>query len=297
MAKTATDVFNDNQIAKGYNNYSGLTNIELITVGGKVATVYLPRVNDLGFVNANRRVMGDGLTNKDGFTRTRWQSPYLSYSQRRYLKTTILGGKESGEVTIKTRLDDVPLDDTMPERYVITNAILTLPPLPDEDKYHYGISPFFYDFTRIDLNKLLHEDEMKGTLYVTGASTAQTGVTTSAEKLTAFTTSGLNAGITTSASDDSHTIIVAEDYVMEAIIDFTATASTVWTFQFYVDGSAVGIKFLGTTNATPDAVQVVMSFPLARDATDVVTIYVNSDDGGGGKDLTVVEAVFTVRSD
>ena len=136
---------------------------------------------------------------------------------------------------------------------------------------------------------------MKGTLSATGASTAQTGITTAAEKLTAFTTSGLNAGVTTSASDDSHTIVVAKDYKVTAVISFTSDASVLWTFQVRVDAAAVGAKSIIESNATPDAEQVTLFWQQALDATATVTIYVNSDVGGGAS-ITVVDAVFAIES-
>ncbi len=298
MAKTA--VLFGNQLAKGYNNFSGLANIELQAVGGNVPDDYLLSVDDLWtWLDGVDRVQGDGVTVVDGFASSGWQVGVLSRSQHYWLYTSILDGSRSGKVTARMHKPYfVPMDSIMSYQYIIVNAILTLLPIPDESRGEYvaGFSPFFYRFTRIDTNSFLHEDKMKGTLSVTGASTAQENIDTTPEKLIAFTTSGLNAGVTTSASDDSHTIIVAEDYEVEAVIDFTATVSTVWTFQFYVDGVAVGIKFLGTTNATPDAVQVVMKWQQAMDATDIVTIYVNSNDGGGTADITVTEAIFTVVS-
>jgi hypothetical protein len=183
----------------------------------------------------------------------------------------------------------------MTDKYVIANAILTLQPVTEEDAdgWAYGYKQFRYRFTRIDI---LHEDKMKGTLYVTGGSTAQENISTTPEKLTAFTTSGLNDGVTTSASDDSHTIVVAADYEAKAVINFTSTASTKWTFQVYVDAVAVGTQAIIETNATPDAEQVTLIWQQAMDATDVVTIYVNSDDGGGTADITVVDAIFTIVS-
>ncbi len=110
-----------------------------------------------------------------------------------------------------------------------------------------------------------------------------------------FDIAGLNAGVTTSASDDSHTIVVAEDYTIEAVISFTAEASVKWSFQFYVDAAAVGPLFITETNATPDAEFIAMKWQQALDATTVVTVYVKSDDGGG-KNITVTDAVFTVES-
>ena len=295
---TKIDTFSDNQIAKGHNNFSGLTNIELQAVGGNVPDPYLLPVDDLAsFLDGVDRVQGDGITAQDGFASTDWLAGALSFSQWYFLFTSILGGKRSGNVTVKTRRYAVPMNGTMSYRYIIANAVLTLRPQPDEQRGDYvaGFKRFLYQFTRIDLNSLLHEDKMKGTLYVTGGSTAQTGITTSPEKLVAFTTSGLNEGVTTSPSDDSHTIVVATDYKVTAVISFTSDASVLWTFQVRVDGAAVGAKSIIESNATPDAEQVTLFWQQANDAAEVITIYVNSDEGGG-KDLTVVDAIFAIES-
>lgn len=290
MAKTATDVFNDNQIAKGNDNYSGLGNIELILVDRD----YFPRVHDFPFYREGLdRVTGDGITRGDGFSSAQWISNAITYAQWWYLYTSILGGARSGPVTIKTRRWATPVNTTMPELYIIANANLDIGAPPDLTRAPLGYDQFVYNFSKISI---LHEDKMKGTLYVTGGSTAQTGITTSPEKLVAFTTSGLNAGVTTSASDDSHTIDIAEDYEVKAVINFTSDASVLWTFQFRVDAAAVGPKSIIESNATPDAEQVAMLWPQTMDVPDVVTIYVNSDEGGG-KDITVVDAIFTVTSE
>jgi len=290
MAKTATDVFNDNQIAKGNDNYSGLGNIELILVDRD----YFPRVHDFPlFREGVDRVTGDGITLGDGFSSSQWLSNGITFAQWWYLYTSILGGARSGKVTIKQRRWATPVNTTMPELYIIANAVLDIGPPPDLTLAPLGYDQFVYNFSRFEI---LHEDKMKGTLSVTGGSTAQENIDATPEKLVAFTTSGLNAGVTTSTSDDSHTIIVAEDYEVKAVINFTATASTVWTFQVYVDGAAVGTKSIISTNATPDPEQATLIWQQAMDATDVVTIYVNSDDGGGTADITVVDAIFTVVS-
>lgn len=291
MAKTATDVFNDNQIAKGHDNYSGLGNIELILVDRD----YFPRVHDFPFYREGvDRVTGDGIIRGDGFSSTQWISNGITFAQWWYLYTSILGGARSGPVTIKARRWARPVNTTMPELYIIANAILNIGAPPDLTRAPLGYDQFIYNFSRFEI---LHEDKMKGTLSVTGGSTAQENIDTTPRKLTAFTTSGLNAGVTTSPSDDSHTILVAEDYKAEAVINFTSTGSTTWTFRFYIDGAAVGTKSIVATNATPDPVSVAMLWPQAMDATDVVTIFFNSDDGGGTADITVVDAIFTVTSE
>jgi hypothetical protein len=291
MAKTAT--FNQNMIAKGYNNFSGLTNIELIPVGGHSAEPYLPRVNDLG-IQYTRKVTGDGLVRRDGFATAQWLAAYMSFAQRTYIKMNILDGNDSGKVTIKTRLDDVPFDDTMTDIYVITNAILTLPPLPDGDQYNYGLRQFSYDFTRIDLNSLLHEDKMYGEIYVKDGSTSQDNIST-AVKLTGFATNGESSGTTVSNSDDSITVVVAGKYLFNFSITFTSTASTKWTFGVRVDGAEGNFLCDAETNATPDAISTSMSGILDLAAAEVVTIYVESD-GGGTEDITMVHGKLSIVS-
>ncbi len=101
--------------------------------------------------------------------------------------------------------------------------------------------------------------------------------------------------MTTNASDDSHTIVVAKDYKVTAVISFTSDASVLWTFQVRVDAAAVGAKSIIESNATPDAEQVTLFWQQALDATATVTIYVNSDVGGGAS-ITVVDAVFAIES-
>jgi hypothetical protein len=291
MQKTVVDVFNQTMIAPGHNNYSGLQYTELIKVGAE----YLLPMNDVGRYRdgAEDLVDGEGVAKPDGFDSFIWGTPGITFAEWNYFRTSILGGKRSGKVTARTRKYINEQNDNVPDIWVVVNAVLTLPPLPDSNQGGFGLPEFDLIFTRVEI---LHEDAMIGELKLTGGSTAQAGITTTPEKLTGFDTAGINdKGVTVSASDDSLTAVVAADYQLFAELNFTATASTQWTFQFYVDGVAVGHKSIVSTNATPDPVHVVMLKPYRITATDVVTIYVNSDAGGGAS-LTLTEANFYISS-
>lgn len=294
MAKTT--VHHGNKIAAGYNNYSGLTNIELISVGGNTPQDYLLPVQDLGlWADGVERFGGDGIAKDDGYATTSWECAALSFSQWYYLYTTVLGGNRSGKVTIRTRRWHVPLNSTMSYSYVIANAILTLPPPPDTSRgvYVAGYEPFVYSFTRV---QVIHEDKMYGEIYVKDGSTAQENIDTTAVKLTGFASDGLSDGVTASNSDDSLTCIIAGKYQATFTASFTSTASTKWTFAFAVDGTIGNFQTIAETNATPDAVNVSLSGILSLAANEVVTVYVKSDDGGGTADITITDAQLSMVS-
>jgi hypothetical protein len=287
MAKTVNEVFNDNQIAKGYNNYSGLTNLELLSVDK--GETYFPRVNDFGLWRDGQPfVLGDGIERDNGFASTQWETTGITYQHWWYLYTSILGGNRSGKVTIKTRKYTPLMDDTMTAKYVIANAILTLPPPPDSERAFLGYSQWVYNFSRIDI---LHEDKMIGEIYVKDGSTSQDNIGTTAVKLTAFASDGISDGVTVSNSTDSLTIVQAGKYQVNFSVDYTSTVATAWTFAVRVD--AVESNFL-VNGIAADA--LAKSGLLDLSAGEVVTVYVESDDGGATADLTVVNAQLSLVS-
>ena len=294
---TKIDTFSDNQIAKGHNNFSGLTNIELQAVGGNVPDPYLLPVDDLAsFLDGVDRVQGDGITHIDGFASTDWLAGALSFSQWYFLYTSILGGKRSGNVTVKTRRYAVPMNGTMSYKYIIANAVLTLRPQPDEQRGDYvaGFKRFLYQFTRIDLNSLLHEDKMYGERVVNGGSASQDNIGTTPVLFTGFDTDGENDGVTLSSSDNSLTIIVAKKYEVQWDLEAVADASHKWTFTVYKNGATTGVA----TSETISTVEKTISFgrTLDLEAGDIITPFVNSDDGGDTADITAINGRLSLTS-
>ena len=294
---TKIDTFSDNQIAKGHNNFSGLTNIELQAVGGNVPDPYLLPVDDLAsFLDGVDRVQGDGITAQDGFASTDWLAGALSFSQWYFLYTSILGGKRSGNVTVKTRRYAVPMNGTMSYKYIIANAVLTLRPQPDEQRGDYvaGFKRFLYQITRIDLNSLLHEDKMFGEIVVNAGSTSQDNIGTTPELFTGFAAAGENDGVTVTIGDDSLTIIVAGKYEVQWDLEAVADASHKWTFTIFKNGATTGVA----TSETISTVEKTISFgrTLDLEAGDIITPFVNSDDGGDTADITAINGRLSLTS-
>lgn len=283
-----TVVKNQNLIATGYNNYSGLQNIELIEVGGFAPDTYLPSVVDKGlYRDGLGKVTGDGIERTSGFESTQWRSDYLGDNQWYWLYANILRSSRSGPVTIQTRKYAVPLDSIMSNKYIIVNAILTLLPAPDTDRRDIaGYNPFFYNFTRIDPNGYLHEDKMYGEIVVNAGSTSQDNIGTTPELFTGFATAGENDGVTVTIADDSLTIILDGKYEVQWDLEAVADASHKWTFTIFKNGATTGVA----TSETISTVEKTISFgrTLDLEAGDIITPFVNSDDGGDTADITAI---------
>jgi hypothetical protein len=274
--------FRANQLASGYDNISDLTNIETILVSGK----YFNPIDDLGkWDDGLGNIRGDGITTFNGYPSFIWQVGTLTFEQWYYLYTNILGGASSGEVTVKTEMFQI-------DQYVICNAILDIGQPPTLSRGVRDYNPFTYRFSRV---RILEVDEMYGELYTKDASTAQTSIDTTPTLLTGFAADGLSSGTTPAHANDSITVSFAKVYRAIFSIDATATAST--QFLFYIRVNAVesnfGCEF--TTNATPDPVSTGMTGILSLNANDIVTIYVESDAGGGAS-LTPTQMQFSLES-
>ncbi len=291
-----TVVKNQNMIATGHNNYSGLQNIELIEVGGFAPDGYLPSVYDQGlYRDGLGKVTGDGIERVSGFESTQWRSDYLGFNQWYWLYANILGGSRSGPVTIQTRKYAVPLDSIMSNRYIIVNAILTFLPAPDTDRRDIaGYNPFFYNFTRIDPNGYLHEDKMIGEIVVNTGSTSQDNIGTTPVLFTGYDTAGENDGVTVIIANDSLTILVAGKYEVQWDLEASSDASHKWTFTIFKNGATTGVA----TSETIATVSKTISFgrTLDLEAGDIITPFVNSDDGGDTADITAINGRLSLTS-
>jgi hypothetical protein len=261
-----------NMIAAGWNNFN-LTNIENITVDSQKFTM----TRDIGLWQEGQPYRdGVGIQRFTGYSAARWEHSYISMAQYNYIFNTILGNKYSGKVTIRTR-------KFWGGEYVIANAILTLPQrdeisISDNERVGKGYyAPFVWEFTRVEI---IEEEMPHGIIYATGASTAQTGVTTTPEKLTAFAANGISDNMTADHTDDSITATYAGDY------DITCYLSFVSTEQVY--------SAQATSNATPDEMHVSFGGMLALSASDIITVYVESDQGGGAS-ITVSDAQLMAK--
>ena len=271
-------------IAAGYNNYD-LTNIESITVDGNTFALSA----DIGLWQEGEPYIGGDSTQRfTGYSAAQWETAAITMAQYNYIFNTLLINKYSGKVTIRTRQFETG-------NYVIANAILTLP-------QRGGLTPartgkgwyrdFVWEFTRVEI---IEEELMEGVIYATGASTAQAGVTTSPEKLEAFAANGIANNTTPDHTDDSVTVLYAGDYDVDWYADFISDASVAWRFHVRVNAVEQSYSAQKTSNATPDEMSAVIMNTLEDlDANDVVTIYVESDQGGGAS-LTISDTALRLR--
>ncbi len=290
--KADAETFQLNSIAKGHDNISGLRNIEIVEVNGN----RLSPVRDLGTYEGGQRVVnGRGIFKETGFPSQPLETGALSNAMRWWIQTELLGGAISGPVTFKARKYSVPMLDTDTALHFIANATLTLVPNRATQRYVDGIQDFSYDLTRL---VIIEEDQMYGSIYVEGGAVAQSSIGTTPVLLTAFDTNGNSNGITPDHTDDDLTALVAGEYKPEIVLNFTGTASAVWDFHLYKNGADTGIQGTIATNATPDPETICFGpgRTVTVAANDVFTVYVNTDDGGSGDAITVVDGAFSLES-
>jgi hypothetical protein len=135
-----------------------------------------------------------------------------------------------------------------------------------------------------------------GSLTCFDGSTAQTSLGTTPALLTCFTTDGSANGTTPANASDSITVNVAGNYDCYFQCSFSGTNSA--NVQFRLRNNAVEQSYgctrkLGTGGDVGSASFIAPGITLA--ASDVLTIYVETDDAGGGDQITVVDAQFCVR--
>jgi hypothetical protein len=293
IIKPDAEKFQLNAIARGHNNIAGLVNLETVEIN----EIFLQPVRDVGTYEGGQRVVnGIGQQKEAGFASQTLNAASLSNAQRWWLQTEILAGKISGPVTYKAHKYAVPMANGMSAPLIVANAMMSLPPNRSTQRYVDGITDFRYIMNRV---VVIEEDQMYASIYVTGGVAAQGSIGTTPAKLTAFDTNGNSNGITPDHSDDDLTVIVAGEYEVLVNLSFTGTASAEWIFEIYKNDVATGIRGGPIpTNATPDPTHI--SFGGGRTinlvANDVLTVYVESDDGGGGDSITVVEGAFSLKS-
>lgn len=275
-----TATFENNCLAAGYDNPSGLVNIETLSVGG----VYFCPVDDFGKWTDGSFVRdGEGVLQPQGYASTRWDAGFITLEQWYYLYTNILRGKRSGKVTIRTRRYES-------DYTVICNAVLDIGDPPALTKGVSAYFPFTYRFSRV---QIIEEETMFGSIYLRDGSTQQADITTTPVKLTCFAANGLYSGVTPDHTTDSLTVLHAGTYYFWFSLRATKTASQLYKFNIRVNA----VEGLYQTSFPSDAdtsAFASMSGPLSVSVNDVVTIYVETDDATSGTHLTAVDAQLSL---
>ena len=135
-----------------------------------------------------------------------------------------------------------------------------------------------------------------GSLSCFDASTSQTSLGTTPALLTCFTADGNANGTTPANASDSITVNVAGNYDVYFQCSFSGTNSAEVAFRLRKGGVEQNFgctRKLGTAGDVGSASFLAPGVTLA--ASDVLTVYVETDDAGGGDQITVVDAQFSVQ--
>jgi len=131
----------------------------------------------------------------------------------------------------------------------------------------------------------------RGTLAVSGNTTAETTVDTTPRKIGAFATSVLASGVTVSTANDNIVIADAGDYLVLGSVSFSGTISATYNIEIYKNTAATGLvleRKLGTGGDTGNSgVQGIVTCA----ASDAISLYQYTADGSI---MTVRDAQLTV---
>jgi hypothetical protein len=129
-----------------------------------------------------------------------------------------------------------------------------------------------------------------GGLYVQGASTAQTGLSGTPAKLTPFDTDALSANMTSAHASDDITADVDGVYEVDISISFAGSNNSTFHIELYLNGSPTGFSGHRKISTGGDVGSFGFHGRLALVATDVLSLYASSADGGTS--ITVQDAQF-----
>ena len=128
-----------------------------------------------------------------------------------------------------------------------------------------------------------------GIIYVDDGSTAQTGITATPVLFTGFAVDGLSSGITPDHTADSLTIVTDGIYIVLFENSYSGGGNDTIQFHIRVDGVEGVYATHGKMSAGGDARSSMFAGILSLSAAEVVTVYVESDNGGGSS-LTAIDA-------
>jgi hypothetical protein len=135
---------------------------------------------------------------------------------------------------------------------------------------------------QLNFEALERRTKQYGLLYLSGGSTAQSSLDTTPALLTGFDVAGPTAGATASVADSRITVAEPGIYRVDFAISFTsASVSTLFNFEVYVNGDATGYIASRDTDTGGVEAPAVLSALLDLDADDYVEVYVYSGSGSG----------------
>jgi hypothetical protein len=133
-----------------------------------------------------------------------------------------------------------------------------------------------------------------GDINIAAGSTPQAGVTTTPEKMTGFEANGVSTvGVVPDFANNEITVNVTGIYDIRLSVSFSGTANSTWDFLIAVNGVATRFGLQRKIGAGGDVGDTATYGSVELQAGDIVSVLVNSDQGGGAS-FTPVYAIFGV---
>ena len=132
----------------------------------------------------------------------------------------------------------------------------------------------------------------RGTLYVTGNSSAESSVDATPRKIAALATKGVEAGLTVDTAGNQITIDTAGDYLVIASISFSGTLSKIFNVAIYKNTSTTSFVLERKLGTGGDVGSGAVSGIVTCAATDDISLYQSSTDGGTA--FTATDAQLSV---
>lgn len=132
----------------------------------------------------------------------------------------------------------------------------------------------------------------RGTLYVTGNTTAESTVDATPRKIAALDTQGVEEGLTVDEASNQITVAVAGDYLVIGSVSFSGSLSKTFNVAIYKNTSTTNLMFERKLGTGGDVGAATVSGIVTCAADDDISLYQSSTDGGTA--MTITDAQLTV---
>jgi len=135
-----------------------------------------------------------------------------------------------------------------------------------------------------------------GGMSVLDGATAQTSLGTTPVKLTAFDNDLPSSGVTPdSTTDKDLTVSIPGDYLVHTHLSFSGSNSATVAVRVRVNDVEGDLGLTRKIGTGGDVGDCGFTGIITLAASDVVTLYVETDDGGGSDQITVVDGQITLQ--
>jgi len=134
-----------------------------------------------------------------------------------------------------------------------------------------------------------------GGIYVKDGSTAQTTLGTTQKKMTGFAADSPSSGVTPAHASDQITILTAGDYEVHFQNSFSGSVSAEFQFFARIDGVETSLGCKRKLGTGGDVGSCSFTGILTLAVNEVLTVYVETDNGSDTDSMTPVDSQFWVK--